>query len=57
MLGKASTSEPRSVEWIEAEIRGWQPDHPPDPLYANATLHWLEDQALFTGSTGSPRPL
>lgn len=53
MLGKAAASEPSGVEWVEADIRSWQPDHTPDLLYANATLHWVEDhQVLFPRLVG-----
>lgn len=47
MLQKAA-AEPGKVQWIEADIRTWRPDTPPDLLYSNATLHWVEDHhALF----------
>lgn len=47
MLTKAAT-EPGRVQWIEADISTWSPDEPPDLLYSNATLQWVEGhQDLF----------
>ena len=31
-----------AVEWREAKIEEWSPDEPPDLIYSNAALHWLE---------------
>jgi trans-aconitate 2-methyltransferase len=42
MLGQA-TSELGDVHWLETDIRTWSPDEPPDLIYSNATLHWVED--------------
>ncbi len=41
MLAEA-TNEPSTVHWLEADLRTWQPESPPDLIYSNATLHWLE---------------
>jgi trans-aconitate 2-methyltransferase len=41
MLEKAA-SEPGPVQWIEADLRNWSPAEPPDLIYSNATLHWVE---------------
>ena len=41
MLAQAE-AEPGRIRWIEADIRHWQPDEPPDLLYSNAVLHWVE---------------
>ena len=41
MLEKAA-SEPSRVEWREADIHTWTPDTPPDLIYSNATLQWLD---------------
>lgn len=41
MLAQAAAA-PGRVQWIEADIRTWSPDEPPDLIYSNATLHWLE---------------
>ena len=41
MLEKAA-AEPGSVQWIEADIRNWEPKQSPDLIYSNATLHWFE---------------
>lgn len=42
MLDKAR-QQPGSVRWIEADIATWQPERPPDLIYSNATLQWLDD--------------
>ncbi len=44
MLVKAG-AEPGSVRWVEADIRRWRPDEPPDLIYSNATLQWVEGHA------------
>jgi len=52
MLEQAA-SEPGKVQWIEADIRHWRPDEPPDLIYSNATLHWVEDHhGLFPRLVG-----
>jgi trans-aconitate 2-methyltransferase len=46
MLAQAE-AEPASIGWIEADIRHWQPDEPPDLLYSNAVLHWVEGHSTL----------
>ena len=46
MLSKAA-AEPGKIRWIDADIRHWQPDEPPDLLYSNAALHWVEGHATL----------
>jgi len=47
MLEKAAAT-PSRVEWMEADIQRWQPATPPDLIYSNATLQWLDQhQTLF----------
>ena len=47
MLAKAR-AEPSSIEWVRADIEDWEPENPPDLMYSNAALHWLEDhRTLF----------
>lgn len=41
MLTKAA-AEPSIIRWIEADIRDWRPEEPPDLIYANAALQWVE---------------
>jgi trans-aconitate 2-methyltransferase len=41
MLERAG-STPGRVEWIEADVRAWQPDETPDLIYSNATLQWVD---------------
>ena len=40
MLEKAR-SLPGRVQWIEADIEGWEPEAAPDLIRSNALLHWL----------------
>ena len=56
MLTKAA-GENGAVQWLEADIRTWAPEVRPDLLYANASLHWLEDHdQLFARLIGFLRP-
>jgi len=41
MLVKAA-AEPGTAHWIEADLRTWSPDRPPDVIYSNASLHWID---------------
>lgn len=41
MLDKAAAT-PSPVRWIEADIWSWRPDQPPDLLFSNAALHWVD---------------
>ena len=42
MLARAR-QETSVVDWLEADVREWQPESPPDLIYSNATLHWVDD--------------
>jgi trans-aconitate 2-methyltransferase len=42
MLAKARKAAPDG-EWVEADIRAWQPDGRPDVIFSNAALQWLDD--------------
>jgi trans-aconitate 2-methyltransferase len=42
MLAQAA-KEPSRVRWLEADIRSWQPQEPPDLIYSNATLQWVPE--------------
>jgi trans-aconitate 2-methyltransferase len=42
MLAKAAASAP-DIEWQQADLATWSPQHPPDVIYSNAALHWLGD--------------
>lgn len=56
MLAAAAEAEP-SATWEEADLVTWQPAAPPDVIYANASLHWVDDQtALFTRLVGLLAP-
>jgi trans-aconitate 2-methyltransferase len=39
---KTAGSTPSRVTWVEADIRSWQPPTPPDLIYSNATLQWVD---------------
>lgn len=44
MLAKAGKAGPgKGIEWVEADLGGWSPPTPPDLMYSNAALHWLDD--------------
>ena len=56
MLAKAA-AEPGRIEWVRADIADWEPEEPPDLIYSNAALHWLEDhEALFPRLFGALAP-
>ncbi|NQU70955.1 MAG: methyltransferase domain-containing protein [Rhodospirillales bacterium] len=42
MLAKARDADP-AIDWIEADLNLWTPDTPPDLIFSNAALHWLDD--------------
>lgn len=44
MTDAARRSDPGgTVEWLAGDIEAWSPDRPPDLVFSNAALHWLED--------------
>jgi trans-aconitate 2-methyltransferase len=52
MLEKAGTDKSPAgapaIEWVQADLATWKPDTPPDLIYSNAALHWLDDhRGLF----------
>lgn len=56
MLAEAARAD-AGIAWVEADLRTWQPDAPPDLLYSNAALHWLDDHGeLFPRLLGRLRP-
>ncbi len=32
----------QAINWVETDIADWQPESPPDLIYSNATLQWLD---------------
>ena len=44
MLDKAKADLPQ-IEWQEADLATWRPGEPPDIIYSNAALHWIENHA------------
>lgn len=42
MLAKAAARAP-TIDWQLAEIAHWQAEVPPDLIFSNAALHWLDD--------------
>lgn len=46
MLAKAAAESHRTefprIEWQQADLGTWRPDRPPDLIYSNAALHWLD---------------
>jgi trans-aconitate 2-methyltransferase len=56
MLQTAS-QQPGPVQWIEADIRSWQPTETPDLIYSNATLQWVDGHhELFPRLVGMIAP-
>lgn len=56
MLAQAAQT-PSRVNWVAADIQGWQPSVPPDLIYSNATLQWLDDHSqLFPRLLGLLAP-
>jgi trans-aconitate 2-methyltransferase len=56
MLARAAAT-PGRVEWVEGDIRTWRPDAPPDLIYSNAALQWVEGlRALFPRLLGLLAP-
>jgi trans-aconitate 2-methyltransferase len=56
MLSEASQATTR-IKWIESDIGQWKPEPPPDLIYSNAALHWLENHAeLFPRLAGYLKP-
>jgi trans-aconitate 2-methyltransferase len=41
MLARAAAAAPHIV-WQRADLAAWRPERPPDVIYSNAALHWLE---------------
>jgi trans-aconitate 2-methyltransferase len=46
MLARAAVEAP-GLAWQQADLAHWRPEAPVDLLYANASLHWLEDHATL----------
>jgi trans-aconitate 2-methyltransferase len=56
MLAAAARADP-AIAWVQADFATWMPGTPPDLIYANASLHWVDDQtALFTRLMGLLAP-
>ncbi len=56
MLARAAADGP-GLAWRQADLATWAPKEPVDLLYANASLHWLEDHAtLFPRLMGFLKP-
>jgi trans-aconitate 2-methyltransferase len=56
MLAKATADLPR-LEWQLADLAAWRPEWPPEIIYSNAALHWIEDHApVFVGLFRSLAP-
>lgn len=47
MLAQAS-KQPSKIRWVQGDITAWAAATPPDVIFSNAALHWLDDhQGLF----------
>lgn len=46
---RAATAGSAQFRWIRSDLGAWHADTPPDLIYSNAALHWLDHhEALFT---------
>ena len=44
MLERARSDHPElDVRWVQDDAATWEPPRPPDVLYSNSLLHWLDD--------------
>ncbi len=41
----SAKAEPGAIEWRQADVAAWRPEAPPDLIFSNAALHWLDDHA------------
>ena len=56
MLKRAAADAP-DLQWRQADLAEWRADHPVDLIYANASLHWLDDhRSLFPRLMASLKP-
>jgi trans-aconitate 2-methyltransferase len=56
MLEQAAVNAPE-LQWRQADLAEWQPARPVDLIYANASLHWVDDhQTLFPRLMGFLKP-
>ena len=56
MLARAAARE-EAVDWVQGDIATWAPTSPPDLIFTNAALHWLDDHAgLFARLAGCLAP-
>jgi len=55
MLGRAGAIP--GIRWVEGGIADWSPDQPADIVFANASLHWLDDHdTLFPALAATLAP-
>jgi trans-aconitate 2-methyltransferase len=55
MLAKAA--EASAITWQRADLATWQPARPPDLIYSNAALHWVNNhERLFPALFGALAP-
>ena len=46
-----------NLEWQQGDIGAWRPELPPDLIFSNAALHWVDGHGeLFSGLMGSLAP-
>lgn len=56
MLARAREEAP-AINWVRSDITSWDPADPPDVLFSNAALHWLDDhETLFPSLVRRVRP-
>jgi trans-aconitate 2-methyltransferase len=49
MLARAreATAGDARYRWVQSDLAAWRPAHPPDLIYSNAALHWLDDHGVL----------
>lgn len=54
MLAEATDGDPdATVSWVVGDISDWSPETPIDLVFANASLHWVDDHdTLFSNLVG-----
>ena len=56
MIEKSAAS-PSRVQWVQADVRTWEPAEPPDLIYSNAALQWVDGhKELFPRLVGFLAP-
>ena len=44
---RRASENPSRIEWLRADVAGWEPERTLDLIYSSATLHWLDNHATL----------